>query len=143
MTNELKVFTGNGNPRLGQAVCEYLRIPLGDWRVVQFSDGELYCQILENVRGTDVFVIPERRVEPFIEHPYLLLEPARPVVDVTNVRGHLGHRLVAGRQEGVTEQGVAQRRFPTVESTVEREIWFSPEHISKPLERGDRRCPWG
>jgi ribose-phosphate pyrophosphokinase len=57
MTNELKVFTGNGNPRLGQAVCEYLRIPLGDWRVVQFSDGELYCQILENVRGTDVFVV--------------------------------------------------------------------------------------
>ena len=57
MTNELKVFTGNGNPPLGQAVCDYLRVPLGAWRVIRFADGEVYCQILENVRGTDVFVI--------------------------------------------------------------------------------------
>ncbi len=57
MTNELKVFTGNGNLPLGRAVCEYLRMPPGDWRVTRFADGEVYCQILENVRGTDVFVI--------------------------------------------------------------------------------------
>jgi ribose-phosphate pyrophosphokinase len=57
MRNELKVFSGNGNPRLGQAVCDYLRVPLGQWRVTRFSDGEAYCQILENVRGTDVFVV--------------------------------------------------------------------------------------
>jgi len=57
MTNELKVFAGNGNPPLGQAVCDYLRMPLGSWRVTRFADGEVYCQILENVRGTDVFVI--------------------------------------------------------------------------------------
>jgi ribose-phosphate pyrophosphokinase len=57
MTNELKVFAGNGNPPLGQAVCDYLRVPLGAWRVIRFADGEVYCQILENVRGTDVFVI--------------------------------------------------------------------------------------
>jgi ribose-phosphate pyrophosphokinase len=57
MTNELKVFAGNGNPILGRAVCEYLRIPMGDWQVTRFADGEVYCQILENVRGTDVFII--------------------------------------------------------------------------------------
>ena len=57
MTNELKVFTGNGNLPLGRAVCEYLRMPPGAWRVTRFADGEVYCQILENVRGTDVFVI--------------------------------------------------------------------------------------
>jgi ribose-phosphate pyrophosphokinase len=57
MKTELKVFSGNGNPRLAQAICEYLRIPVGQWKLTRFSDGEVYCQLLENVRGTDVFVI--------------------------------------------------------------------------------------
>jgi len=57
MKNEMKVFAGNGNPKLARAICEYLRLPLGEWKLSRFSDGEVYCQILENVRGTDVFVI--------------------------------------------------------------------------------------
>jgi ribose-phosphate pyrophosphokinase len=57
MKVELKVFSGNGNPALAKAICDYLRIPLGQWKLSRFSDGEVYCQILENVRGTDVFVI--------------------------------------------------------------------------------------
>jgi len=57
MKNEIKVFSGNGNPVLARAICDYLRVPLGDWKLSRFSDGEVYCQILENVRGTDVFVI--------------------------------------------------------------------------------------
>jgi len=57
MKNELKVFSGNGNPQLAEAICEYLRLPLGQWRLNRFMDGEVYCQVLENVRGTDVFVI--------------------------------------------------------------------------------------
>jgi len=57
MKSELKVFAGNGTPRLARAICDYLRIPLGQWRLSRFLDGEVYCQILENVRGTDVFII--------------------------------------------------------------------------------------
>lgn len=57
MKSELKIFSGNGNPALAQAICEYLRIPLGQMKLRRFSDGEIYCQILENVRGTDVFVV--------------------------------------------------------------------------------------
>jgi ribose-phosphate pyrophosphokinase len=57
MKVELKVFSGNGNPSLAQFICEYLRVPLGRWNLTRFSDGEVYCQILENVRGTDVFLI--------------------------------------------------------------------------------------
>ena len=57
MKSEIKVFSGNGNPKLARAICDYLRVPAGDWRLQRFSDGEVYCQILENVRGTDVFVI--------------------------------------------------------------------------------------
>ena len=57
MKVELKVFSGNGNPALAKAICDYLRIPLGQWKLSRFLDGEVYCPILENVRGTDVFVI--------------------------------------------------------------------------------------
>ena len=57
MKSELKIFSGNGNPRLAQAICDYLRLPLGQIRLTRFSDGEIYCQLLENVRGTDVFVV--------------------------------------------------------------------------------------
>jgi ribose-phosphate pyrophosphokinase len=55
--SQLKVFSGNGNPALGSAICDYLRVPPGRWELTRFKDGEVYCQILENVRGQDVFVI--------------------------------------------------------------------------------------
>jgi ribose-phosphate pyrophosphokinase len=57
MKSEIKIFTGNGHPRLTQAICDYLRLPLGQMKLTRFSDGEVYCQILENVRGTDVFFV--------------------------------------------------------------------------------------
>ena len=57
MKSELKIFSGNGNPRLAQAICDYLHLPVGQWKLTRFKDGEIYCQVLENVRGTDVFVI--------------------------------------------------------------------------------------
>jgi ribose-phosphate pyrophosphokinase len=57
MKSDLKVFAANGNPALSKAICEYLHVPLGAWKIVRFADGEVYCQIHENVRGTDVFVI--------------------------------------------------------------------------------------
>ena len=55
--SELKVFSGHGNPALAEKICEYLNLPMGQWRLTRFSDGEIYCQITENVRGTDVFII--------------------------------------------------------------------------------------
>jgi ribose-phosphate pyrophosphokinase len=57
VNRELKVFSGNANLPLAQEICEHLQIPLGKIILTKFSDGELYCQILENVRGKDVFVI--------------------------------------------------------------------------------------
>jgi ribose-phosphate pyrophosphokinase len=55
--DRLKVFTGNANPALAEEVCNYLQIPLGKSHLTRFSDGESYFQVLENVRGIDVFVI--------------------------------------------------------------------------------------
>ncbi len=57
MKSELKVFSGHGNPKLADAICEYLRVPIGKWNLKRFADGEIYCQILDNVRGADAFVI--------------------------------------------------------------------------------------
>jgi len=54
---ELKVFSGNANLPLAEEICRCLKLPLGKAITTTFSDGELYYQILENVRGRDVFVI--------------------------------------------------------------------------------------
>jgi ribose-phosphate pyrophosphokinase len=53
----LMVFTGNANPRLAQDVTRHLNISLGRAIVDKFSDGEVMIELLENVRGKDVFVL--------------------------------------------------------------------------------------
>ena len=52
-----KVFSGNANPELAIEVCQQLDLQLGKSHLTRFSDGESYFQILENVRGVDVFVV--------------------------------------------------------------------------------------
>jgi ribose-phosphate pyrophosphokinase len=54
---ELKLFSGNANRPLAEEIAKTLRVPLGDADVSRFSDGEVYVQINENVRGQDIFVI--------------------------------------------------------------------------------------
>ncbi len=55
--DNLMVFTGNANPRLAQRVAKNLSIQLGKATVSRFSDGEVMVELLENVRGKDVFVL--------------------------------------------------------------------------------------
>ena len=55
--DELKVFSGNAHPTLAQAVCKYLNIPLGQADIFEFSNGNIFVRILENVRERDIFVI--------------------------------------------------------------------------------------
>ncbi|MFA7268306.1 MAG: ribose-phosphate diphosphokinase [Sterolibacterium sp.] len=55
--DSLMVFTGNANPKLGSEVVKRLSISLGRALVGRFSDGEVSVEILENVRGKDVFVL--------------------------------------------------------------------------------------
>jgi ribose-phosphate pyrophosphokinase len=57
MAYELKLFTGNANRPLAEEIAQYLHVPMGDAEVTRFSDGEVYVQINENVRGADVFLI--------------------------------------------------------------------------------------
>ncbi|GLR14030.1 ribose-phosphate pyrophosphokinase [Chitinimonas viridis] len=53
----LMVFTGNANPQLADAVAKHLDITVGRATVGRFSDGEATVELLENVRGRDVFVL--------------------------------------------------------------------------------------
>jgi ribose-phosphate pyrophosphokinase len=53
----MRIFTGNANPKLAEAVCRHLNISLGRAVVGRFSDGEVMIELLENVRGRDVFVL--------------------------------------------------------------------------------------
>src|SRR2546429_1580272 len=57
MSFDLKLFSGNANRPLAEEIAQYLRVPLSDAEVSRFSDGEVYVQVNENVRGADVFVI--------------------------------------------------------------------------------------
>jgi ribose-phosphate pyrophosphokinase len=53
----MTVFTGNANPALADAVTRRLGIPLGKALVSRFSDGETLVEIMDNVRGRDVFIM--------------------------------------------------------------------------------------
>lgn len=54
---KLKVFSGSANPSLANEMCDHLAVPLGNVKLTRFSDGEVNFQILENVRGADVFIV--------------------------------------------------------------------------------------
>ena len=57
MNREIRVFTGNAHPALGEAIARFLGAPLGRAHLARFSDGEVWFQIQDNVRGADVFVV--------------------------------------------------------------------------------------
>jgi ribose-phosphate pyrophosphokinase len=57
MPGDLKIFGGRSHPALVQEICEYLNLSAGNVSALNFSDGETFCQIDENVRGSDVFIV--------------------------------------------------------------------------------------
>lgn len=57
MPKALKVVSGNAHPLLALEICEHLEQPLTESEVRKFSDGEIFVEIKENVRGADVFVV--------------------------------------------------------------------------------------
>ncbi|MDH3514917.1 MAG: ribose-phosphate pyrophosphokinase-like domain-containing protein, partial [Gammaproteobacteria bacterium] len=53
--DNMVVFTGNANPALAELVARHLGLPLGKAVIGRFSDGEIQAEIMEHVRGKDVF----------------------------------------------------------------------------------------
>ena len=57
MYGEIRIFGGRAHPSLVREICDYLGLPQGNSTAFNFSDGETFCQIDENVRGSDVFIV--------------------------------------------------------------------------------------
>ncbi len=57
MESNMMVFSGNANLQLAENISKHLNMPLGKVLVDSFSDGEIMVEILENVRGKDVFIV--------------------------------------------------------------------------------------
>jgi len=68
----MAVFTGNANPMLAQEIARHLMQPLGRALVSRFSDGEIQVEIMENVRGKDVYLV-QSTCPPANEHLMELL----------------------------------------------------------------------
>jgi ribose-phosphate pyrophosphokinase len=56
-SKQLALFAGNANPLLAQEIARHLMVPLGRAAVGKFSDGEVNVEIIENVRGRDVYIV--------------------------------------------------------------------------------------
>lgn len=54
---QIKLFSGNAHRKLAEAICKELNVPCGNCEVGKFSDGEIFVNIAETVRGCDVFII--------------------------------------------------------------------------------------
>jgi len=52
-----KIFSGTANRELAESICRHIGVTLGETRLQRFADGEVYFQLVENVRGADVFVV--------------------------------------------------------------------------------------
>ena len=67
-----KVFCGSANLPLAEEICKFVGVPLGESKLQRFADGEVYFQLLENVRGVDVFLV-QPTCNPVDEHLMELL----------------------------------------------------------------------
>ena len=57
MLENMKIFSGSANPELAKRIADYLKSEVGRMEIRRFSDGEIFVEIGENVRGVDVFVV--------------------------------------------------------------------------------------
>lgn len=57
MFKSICIFSGHANPVLAEQIATYLEVPLGRAKVSQFSDGEVFAEVRENVRGVDCYVV--------------------------------------------------------------------------------------
>jgi ribose-phosphate pyrophosphokinase len=57
MFKSICIFSGHANPTLAVQIADYLQLPVGRCKISNFSDGEVFTEIQENVRGVDVYVV--------------------------------------------------------------------------------------
>jgi ribose-phosphate pyrophosphokinase len=77
--DRLKIFSGTANPCLAEEICASLGLKLGNLMLETFSDGEVYLQFQENVRGADLFLIQPtcRPVDHNLMELFLMIDAAK------------------------------------------------------------------
>ncbi len=111
----LKLYTGSANPELAHEIARILGIEVGPVRIANFSDGEIYVQIQESVRGADVFVIQPichpvnyHLMELFIMLDALKRASARQVTAVIPYFAYARQDRKAQGREAITAKLVAE-----------------------------------
>ena len=101
-TKTLQLFSGSGNRELAEEIAESLGVPLGDVELSTFANGEKYCRLGENVRGSDVFVL-QGHCEPINDHvmeQLIMIDALEARVGASDHRGLPVLRLLAPGPEG-------------------------------------------
>lgn len=57
MFKSICIFSGNAHPKLAEQIAAYLEVPMARSKVSRFSDGEIFVEVQENVRGVDVYIV--------------------------------------------------------------------------------------
>lgn len=112
---KVKIFSGSANPLLGKEIAQCLGMELGGIKIKPFSDGELYVQIQESVRGYDVFLIQsthapvnENLMELLIVIDALKRASARSINVVMPYYGYARQDRKAAGREPITSKLVAK-----------------------------------
>ena len=59
--SRMQLMAGNANQPLAEKISEYIDAPLSKVEVKRFADNEIFVEIRDNVRGSDVFIIQDRK----------------------------------------------------------------------------------
>jgi len=114
MRDQVKIFTGSGNPKLAQAICDHLGLPLGQARIKRFSNENIFVQVLENVRERDVFVV-QPLSSPVSENlvELLIMIDALKSASARRITAVVPYYSYAARQEGHARISITARSSPT------------------------------
>ena len=111
----VKIFTGRANPKLGEEIAKELGLELGKIKIQPFSDGEIYVQIQESIRGCEVFLIQathppvnENLMELFIIIDCLKRASAKKINVIMPYYGYARQDRKAAGREPITSKLVAK-----------------------------------
>lgn len=112
--HDMRILTGNANPKLAADIAAYLGLPLSETEVGRFSDGEIRVKINESVRGADVFVVQptcpptsDNIMELLIIIDALKRASARRIVAVVPYYGYARQEKKASGREPITSRLIA------------------------------------
>ncbi len=102
MSNQLRIFSGNGNRPLAQAIADGTGVALGEMTCARFPDGEVKVQIHEDVRGADVFVVQSTTSNDFLMELLVIADALRraSAARITAVVPYFGYARQDRKHEG-------------------------------------------